>query len=882
MQQFLRAKEQYPDALIFFRLGDFYELFYDDAIRAAELLGITQTFRGKGPEGERIPMAGVPHHAATGYLTRLLALGQKVAICEQMADPSTVKGVVPREVVRVVTPGLCLEVDALDEGADHYLVALSCAERDVGLAAFDLTTGSVRACTLPDVVAALAELGRLDPREVLLSGEEAAVSTCEAALRASLSAVRVQRFGGHADVPSTILSDVLGEMGADEAAKELSPDALAALSAALAYAQASQPAKRLRVPRVGVYDPADQLVLDDAAVRNLELVRTIGGEKKGSLLHMVDETRTPMGARMLRRRILAPLIDVPAIRRRHDKVAALVLDAPRRERLRAELSRMGDLERLATRAELGVATPRELARIRDGLGAAAEVDRLLAVGGSELVGDSLADARPRGLLKDVAARLRAELVEEAPATGRGEGALREGVDPQLDELRGLSANARDHLLAMEAAEREATGVGSLKIKFNKVFGYFIEVTRSNLGAVPERYVRKQTLASAERFITEELGELAERLTTADDRAREIEVGLFAELVAFVGERADELRALARDLADVDVHASFAEVAHRHDYVRPEVDESWDLDLRESRHPIVERLAAAGQFVPNDVELSADATTDASTATRLIVLTGPNMSGKSTVMRQVALAVILAQSGGFVPARAARIGVVDRVYTRVGASDNLSRGLSTFMVEMTEAAAILRGATRRSLVILDEIGRGTSTYDGLSLAWAIAEHLHDAIGCRAIFATHYHELCELAETRDAVANWNVAAREHGDRVVFLHKLVQGGANRSYGIAVARLAGVPAIVLARAGALLGDLERGAMLPSGGPSRMRPVDAEGKAQLSLFGAPGAVVAERGPSEVERTLAELDVERMTPLDALVALARLRGMVGGEGERGG
>lgn len=864
MQQYLRAKEQYPGAILFFRLGDFYEMFYDDAMAAAERLGLTQSFRGKGPDGAPIPMAGVPHHAAAGYIARLLAQGQKIAICEQMADPSTVKGVVPREVVRVVTPGLCLEEDTLDARADNYLVVLWPGESGLGLAALEISTSELRACMVADDAAALAEVVRLDAREVLLpldasDGLEASLCTLEGV---------VVRREAREDLARA--QEILGaEWGA------LPDDTLArkAASAALGYAQDSQPGIPLSIQRIGAYDPRGHLILDDVAVRNLELARTLGGERKGSLLHFLDATRTSMGARLLRRRLLSPLVDVAAIRRRHDLVEAFVHDAPRRERVRARLSAMADLERLATRAAAEVATPRDLGAIRDTLVATEELAATLEEDGglddqfarlaATIRGQSGEETSSGG--DEVRDRLETALVDAPPNTAREGGILREGVDADLDDLRSLSARSKDVVLELERRERTRTGIASLKVRFNKVFGYFIEVTRSNLGSVPADYVRKQTIANGERFVTEELTELQDKILHADERAKALEQGHFEALRKEVGARSDALRMLALELAAVDVSATLAEIAHRHGFARPVVDESTRLELCEARHPIVESLTEAGSFVPNDVVLDAE-------GARLMILTGPNMSGKSTSMRQVALAVILAQMGSFVPARSAHVGIVDRVFTRVGASDNLAAGQSTFMVEMREAAAILREATERSLVILDEIGRGTSTYDGLAIAWAVAEHLHDAVRCRGMFATHYHELCELAEVRDGAVNFNVAAKEYGDDVVFLHKLVPGGANRSYGVAVARLAGVPAIVLARAKAILGDLESGSPLPSGGHARMRAVDAQGRAQLELFGAPAP--AEVIPSVVEETLRHIDVDQLTPVEALLALSRLRGML--------
>ncbi|MCU0673898.1 MAG: DNA mismatch repair protein MutS [Myxococcota bacterium] len=862
MQQYLGAKEQYPDALLFFRLGDFYEMFYDDAVRCAELLDLALTSRGSGPDGEPIPMAGVPHHAAAGYVARLLKLGQKVAICEQMADPKTVKGVVPREVVRVVTPGLTVDDDALDARADNYLVALVRGEGNaLGLAAFELSTGQLRAASLSDSAAALGELARLEPRELLLPEGD------ELGLAEGLGALDLAVRRRPAPTDDDALAKALPAAELEHVRRELPDDARRAASAALLYAQAMQPSATVAVQQVGLYDPRQHLVLDEAATRNLELVRTLSGDRKGSLLHFVDRTRTAMGARLLRRRLLAPLMDVASIRRRHDAVEAFVLAEPLRGRLRELLQGVGDLERLTTKATLGVASPRDLGAILGALRQADAVDALLRAHAASSTDDAIGRLLPNDLVPEVKDELAVILVDEPPANAREGGIVREGVDADLDELRTLSSRSKDVVLELELRERKRTGIASLKIKFTRVFGYYIEITRSNLDAVPSDYVRKQTIANGERFVTEELAELQEKILSADDRSKSLEQRLFEDLRARVAAESFRLRSLAASLAELDVHAALAEVAHRHGYVRPTIDESLIVELREARHPIVEQLTS-GSFVPNDVRLDAEG----EDTPRLMVITGPNMAGKSTVMRQVALASILAQAGSFVPASEARLGVVDRVFTRVGARDDLGEGQSTFMVEMREAASILRGATRRSLVVLDEVGRGTSTYDGLAIAWAIAEHLHDAIGCRGMFATHYHELQELAVTRRGVVNFNVAAQEYGDDVVFLRKLVPGGSSRSYGVAVARLAGVPPIVIARAKAILGDLERGAALPSGEHARMRPVDAKGRAQLELFSAlPPPPPPE---SVVEKTLRELDVERMTPVEALVALARLRAML--------
>jgi len=708
---------------------------------------------------------------------------------------------------------------------------------------------------VPDDAALLAELARLEPREILIDGE---LPQLEDTLRRLLPRVAVRRVPPIEDADAA-LARFLGEDEATRAANEVDAHGRVAATLTLRYAQEAQPEAEVKVGRLIRYDPGDRLILDEVAVRNLELVRTLGGDKPGSMLHLLDRTRTSMGARLLRRRLLSPLTDRAAIARRHDAVEALVMDADLRRALRESLSRVADLERLATRTELGVAHPRDLGAVRDSLVGAHALYETLRERAGQTTDDALARLVPEDRCEDVLGALETALVEEPPTVAHQGGIFAEGMSEDLDELRSLSTTSKDVLLQLEKRERESTGIGSLKVKYTKVFGYYIEVTRANLHLVPDSYRRKQTIANGERYVTEELEDLQAKILGADERIKALESDLFADLRVRVAAEARRLRALASSLADLDVHAALAELAHLHGYVRPTLDEGLSLELTECRHPIVEHLAEAGTFVPNDVTLDAE-------GRRLMIITGPNMAGKSTTMRQVALCVIMAQMGAFVPAAEARIGLVDRVFTRVGASDNLGRGQSTFMVEMRETATILADATRRSLVILDEIGRGTSTYDGLAIAWAVAEHLHDGVGCRTMFATHYHELTELAELKDGVVSFNVAAREYGDDVVFLHKLVEGAANKSYGVAVARLAGVAEIVLARAKTILADLEQGAPLPSGRRASLR-----GKSQLELFAGP-ATPAE--PSEVEKTLAQVDVDRMRPLDALLTLSRLKDML--------
>ena len=847
MQQVARAKEQYPDALLFFRMGDFYELFHDDALVAARALDLVLTSRQKTEDGADIPMCGVPHHAAMGYLARLLEKGFKVAICEQMADPKTVKGIVPREVVRVVTPGLALDEDTLDARADNLLGVLVGGAGVHALASLELTRASLAVCMLRGPSDLLGELVRLDLREVLVVGDRELRAIVEKALP------RARVVEAHAVVDA--LARIGELLGAAEAtrAEALSELARQALAVALLAARESQPRATLGVRTIASYDPTAFLGLDDAAVRNLELVRTLSGEREGSLLALIDETCTSMGARTLRRRLLSPLAEVAGIRRRHDAVESLVLDPPLRRSVRAALASVSDLERLATRAELDVATPRDLGHITRGLRAA---DELGALG---VEGDALEALRRADVAADVCEELERVLVEDPPHVATAGGLIRDRVDARIDELRMLTTSSKDLLLALESRERAVSGIAGLEVRFNRVFGYYFEITRTNLAKVPKHFRRKQTIATGERFTTDELDELAEKILGAEDRMRSLEQAVFEELRRKVGATASRIRALGAVIGDLDVHAALAELAQKRDYRRPLVDDSLAIELDDSRHPIVEALAPEGTVVPNDVRVDAE-------GERLLVITGPNMAGKSTLMRQTALSVILAQAGSFVPAARARIGIVDRFYTRVGASDNLGRGQSTFMVEMRETAALCAGATRRSLVLLDEIGRGTSTFDGLAIAWAVAEHLDGIIGCRALFATHYHELCALEGMREGrVANYNVAAREQPGKdgapadVVFLHRLVRGASKSSYGVAVARLAGLPEGVLARARHVLADLERGG-------SEARRMHA----QKELFDAPPA---SKMRTPIEEALAGIDLDRLTPLEALNLIAKLRDM---------
>jgi len=871
MRQWFAAKERYPDALIFFRMGDFYELFLDDAVKASQLLGLTLTSRNKG-EADEIPMAGAPHHNAHTYVARALKHGLNIAICEQMADPAKCKGIVPREVVRVITPGLVVDEHSLDARNNHWLVAVETTnDEGAALAALDHSTGELLACAVADATSALAEVARLEPAEVLLapSAHDLYEAVTQIAPRA---AVRRETEVQDDTQALRMLSEHLGASEAAAASHDTPKLARRAAARTLSYAQARTPGAQVRVQRLSIYDPGDTLQIDEATAGHLELVRSPDGDSASTLLAQIDATKTPAGARLLRRYLLAPLRDVASIRRRHDTVELFLLDAPLRDALRDRLARIGDLERLATRAALGQATPRDLGALRDGLSVLPSIAEILGSSRDASAREVLGLERPLDLLRDVHDVLAKALVDSPPPVAREGGIFRDGWDAPLDELSLLRRSGDEVLVKLEARLREESAINNLKLRFNKVFGWYLEVTKTNLERVPATWRRKQTIATGERYTTDELDSLQDKLLSAEDRHREREIELFDKLRGEVALEGERLRDVAARLARWDVLAAFADVAHRHDYVRPDVDDSLVLELEESRHPVVERMG--GRFVPNDVVVSAEPDGE-----RLLIITGPNMSGKSTLMRQVALACVLAQAGSFVPAKRARIGVLDRVMTRVGASDNLARGASTFMVEMREAAAILRRATRRTLIVLDEIGRGTSTYDGLAIAWAVAEHMHDVIAGRTLFATHYHELCELATTCAGVANWSVAAKEIGDDVVFLHRLVKGGASRSYGVAVARLAGVPEPVLARARAILANLERGAALPSGGHATMRGRTARGGVQLDMFGGAPQPTNEGNAGNSKRvhpvveTLRQLDVDRLSPMEALQLVAKLKGL---------
>jgi DNA mismatch repair protein MutS len=848
-------------------MGDFYELFYEDAVVAARALDLTLTARNKGA-AEEVPMAGVPYHAASGYVQKLLEQGFSVAICEQMADPSKVKGLVPRQVVRVVSPGIAYDDAGLDARQNHYLAAVERAPGEsasLGVAALDLSTGELLACEAEDVDGAVAELVRLDPREVLIGPGAAAVAAPFANARPNAV---LRSLSESLSDPDALLD---AQIGAGEArASGASLAARAAAARCMVTASACEAGRPLPVARLVAYAPGEALLLDEATQAHLELVRSVEGTERGSLLALIDLTRTSPGARLLRRRLLAPLSGVAEIRRRHDAVELFVRHPGLRRELREGLAGALDLERLAVKLALDRALPRDLAALRRSLGVlptlAGALDRCPEPSAREALGVGAGEPWI-DLCDDLRDRLERGLADDPPARATDGGVIRDGFDSALDQARDLMKSGQRLIVELEARLRESSGISSLKLRFTRVFGWYIEVTRSQLDKAPSTWRRKQTVAGGERFTCEELDVLADKLAHAEERAAVREADLLVGLARDLSAGQARLRAASARMAEWDVASTLADVAHRDDWTRPEIDDSLALVLQDSRHPVVEKLAAAGRFVPNDVAL--DAGTEHPEHPRFWLVTGPNMAGKSTLIRQTALCVILAQMGAFVPASRAHIGVVDRVLTRVGASDNLSRGESTFMVEMKETAHVLRRATQRSLVVLDEIGRGTSTYDGLAIAWAVAEYLHDVVACRAMFATHYYELTELASARAGTCeNWSVSAREHEGDLVFLHKLQTGAASRSYGVACARLAGLPEMVLARARALLTDLEGGRSPAGGGSSGLRARSLAGRPQLGLF---DPALPPPAPHPVLETLRSVDVDRMTPLDALKLVSDLK-----------
>lgn len=844
LQQYFRIKTEHPGVLLAMRVGDFYEFYGPDAETAAQALEITLTAREDG--GQKISMAGVPFHAVERYLARLVAQGYKVAICDQLEDPKAAKGLVKRGVTRVLTPGTLMEDAMLSSGQNNFLAAICVQDGRAGLALLDSSTGEFVVTEIDGdqlEERLLQELARVRPSELLIGPK--AEMFGEVANRALGSSVTDQQTltperAARKLIEQFQVSNLAG-FGIDD-----KPSAVVAASMVLNYAEANH-LSLAHVDSLSTYSVDGYMRLDIATRRSLELSQNMSdGSRKYTLLSVLDDTVTPMGSRLLRRWIEQPLLDIPAIKLRNGAVEKLVGSAMQRGDLREALAKVSDIERLVSRTAAGLAGPRDLAALKTSLKALPELMlplRLVAVGKLEDIRSDIAD---HGELCDLLDRA---IVNDPPHTLRDGGVFKEGYDLELDALRDLSKNGKQYIAQLEQGEREKTGISNLKVGFNSVFGYYLEVSKSQIDKVPDDYIRKQTTANAERYITAELKEQESKVLGAQDKATALESDLFGRLRVRVSDKAGELLKTARALAELDVLIALAEVASKSGYVKPEVVEEDIVEIVAGRHPVVE--ANSPQFVPNDAWFTPIEPQEGK-PNRLIILTGPNMSGKSTYLRQTALIVLMAQVGSFVPCRSARVGLCDRIFARIGAKDELALGQSTFMVEMVESANILNHATPRSLVILDEVGRGTSTYDGLAIAWAMVEHLA-AVGAKTMFATHYHQLNSLSEQIPSISNHRVNVEEIGDDIVWTHKVLPGGTDRSYGVHVARMAGVPQTVLKRATEVLADLEQTTQAPT-------PIQASTqKLQLSLF--------EMEPSPVEQELQRLDVNKLTPVQALMLL---------------
>lgn len=851
MERYLEVKSQNPGTLLLFRMGDFYELFNEDAEIAARVLGITLTSRDK-TSSNPIPMAGFPHHSLDNYLYKLIHAGHRASICDQVEDPKKAKGMVKREVTRVVTPGTLTDDALLDPHENNFLASIFFGKSSIGLAWLELSTG--RFLTSNTTAEHLIdELARIHPAECIFAEGNTALQNAVGHLDTMLTERPPWSFG--ADECEKRLLEHFSTKTLEGFNLEHGSPSITAAGALLEYIQETQKSSIPHINQIEPYEPCDRLLIDEATRRSLELTRTIReGKREGSLISVLDETVTSMGARLLTEWIANPLTNLTEIQKRLDSVEELLHNPVLVNDIREELAKTYDLQRLTARIATGRASARDLSFL-------AQTLALLPKLKAKLSGRKSALLQTLETSIDLCAEVRADIetmiVEDPPLTLAEGGVICPGFNEELDELRSLSRGGKEWIASYRNEESERIGIPNLKVGYNKVFGYYLEVSAAHAAKVPEHYIRKQTLKNQERYITPELKEYEDKVLKAEDRALELEQRLFDELRERVAKEAPRTQKTAEILAQIDVLFGLAHLATHAGYCRPEVTEEPVLDIRESRHPVLDRLQPTGEFVPNDVLLGDP-------HGRVQIITGPNMAGKSTYIRQAALLTLMAQIGSFIPASEARIGIADRIFARVGASDELSKGQSTFMVEMTEAARILNSASERSLVILDEIGRGTSTYDGISLAWSMTEHLHDQIKARTLFATHYHELTELTQTLKQASNWNVAVHEQDGEIVFLHKIIEGSANKSYGIHVARLAGVPDQVIHRANQILSTLEKDHIDASGKPTiPPRPQRTSSQQQLSLFG--------NAPHPVLDEIRDLNVDELTPLAALEELYRIR-----------
>jgi len=797
MKQYQNIKGDYPDSILFFRIGDFYEMFFDDAITASKALNITLTSRDKNKENP-VPMCGVPHHAVDIYIGRLIRKGFKVAVCEQMEDPKTVKGVVKREVIRVITPGTVLNPHLLGEKENNFFISLYPNQRGYGLAVIDISTGNLRNSHEDLLKRIKNEFLKLEPKEILvpksfLNNSDSKLQTLNSELSAAVNSCEDWVYDyeyAHKTLLSQFKTASLDGFGCENM-----PLAVSAAGAAIYYFKATQKSPLTHLYRISLLKSDEFMNLDFSTQRNLELTRrSYDGSKEGSLLGLLDLTVTSMGGRRLKEWLLKPLLNADKIKTRHDTVGKLKDSHRTREEIRDNLNKILDMERLTARITLSAANARDLIALKNSITPIKTIKGLLEKIPSEIFKGMLSEWDD---LSDIEKLIDISIKDEPPLSLKDGGLIKDGYSKELDELRSISRDGKEWIVQMEGRERERTGIANLKVSYNKVFGYFIEITKKHLSKVPEGYVRKQTVATGERYISQELKEYEDKILGAEEKIKNIEYQIFEEIRKRIAEEGKRILKMAGIISEIDVLASLAEVASRYDYICPSINENDTIEIIDGRHPILERIIEGERFVPNDTCLDNH-------NNQIMIITGPNMAGKSTYMRQVALIVLMAQTGSFVPAREAKVGIVDRIFTRVGAQDYLQKGQSTFMVEMNETANILNNATSRSLIILDEIGRGTSTFDGISIAWSVVEYIHNNTKAKTLFATHYHELTELSITLDSVKNYNIAVKEWNDEIIFLRKIAVGSADKSYGIQVARLAGLPKEVIERAKEVLANLE------------------------------------------------------------------------------
>lgn len=861
MEQYLAIKKRYKDAVLFFRMGDFFEMFYEDARIGSQVLGITLTSRAHGKAAD-VPLAGFPHHVLDVYLAKMIKAGYRVAVCEQIEDPKKARGIVKRDVVEVVTPGTAISEDLLETKRNNYLVSVSLGKNSCGLAVADISTGEFQVGEVEK--SDLRErVEGLDPAEVLISDRDAVFVEELLHLSAGVTVTRREEWTFQYDYGYETLTDHFGTLSLKGFGLEELVDGICAAGAILCYLRENQKERLVHINRIALLQSAKYMVIDATTRRNLELLRSMSQDgKQGTLLSVIDRTRTPMGGRMLVNWLRYPLNDLAAIEERLDGVEELSNAVRLISELHEMLRGIGDLERLVARFATGRANARDARAIADSLQICAHVKKLLDAAESTLIARLRQGLDP---LAPLAEKIQGAIVDNPPLSITDGNLIRPGFNTELDELRDISFSGKDWIARLQAQEREKTGITSLKVSYNKVFGYYIEVTKPNLHRVPSHYIRKQTLVNAERYITQELKEYEEKVLGAEDKMAALEYQLFDKLRQDILAQTEPLQINAGCLANLDCLVSLALVARDNDYHRPDLNDSDAIRLRDSRHPVVEKMIRAGEpFIANDVYLD-------NRENQILIITGPNMAGKSTYLRQIGLIVILAHMGSFVPAAEAHIGLVDRVFTRVGASDNLTAGESTFLHEMNETANILNNASSKSLVLLDEIGRGTSTYDGLSIAWSVVEYLHNTpkLAAKTVFATHYHELTELERILPRVKNYNVAVKEWGDHIVFLRKIIPGGCDHSYGIQVAKLAGLPAEVIARAKEILANLEsetlNGNAMPKLAVHRQKST-AEVE-QMNLFAE-----LER---KLQQELVKLDPNQLTPIEALNKLDELKNLAG-------